>query len=157
MRFYFSKNHPHKRVAPTPADSPSCLAQKSLRSLCFLSTVYRHRARGAREEKQERQERQEGHEGQEFLFLLSLLSLLSFLSFLSLLPPYFAPPPLFTGIFFNTRAVGGWPLSLQVCRVAAGNLQSHNIRKSARGGFDGVGAILHFHIFPHNHSSGALL
>ena len=98
MRFYFSKNHPHKRVAPTPADSPSCLAQKSPRSLCLVyrlpSTDNRLRARGAQEEKQEKQEKQ-GKQG--FLSLLSLLFLLSLLS----------SPPLFTGIKKDTREQGG--------------------------------------------------
>ncbi len=37
MRFYFSKNHPHKCVAPTPADSPSCLAQNFLRNLLLAA------------------------------------------------------------------------------------------------------------------------
>ena len=39
LRFYFSKNHPHKCVAPTPADSPSCLVQNFLRNLLLASPV----------------------------------------------------------------------------------------------------------------------
>ena len=54
------------------------------------------------QEEQEKQEKQEKQEEQEFLFLLSFLSLLSLLSLLP--PPLVLALPLFTGIFFNTRA-----------------------------------------------------
>ena len=39
MRFYFSKNHPHKCVAPTPAGSLPLLAQKSLHDMHYLSAM----------------------------------------------------------------------------------------------------------------------
>ena len=86
--------------AKQTADSAPSFGTKSLRSLRFLvyrrpPTVNRLRARGTREERQKIG----------FLFPLFFLSLFSLL-----------PPPLFSGIFFNTREFNRAPVVLYINR-----------------------------------------